>query len=343
MNASHVALAAIVLLCACHSGPKDQLLAEAVIGPDGGTIAVTDGALAGLLLSVPPGALDHDVTLRAVRPAPPSLPPGMEPAVVLAPGTPVRLEPVTQEFLAAVELTLPYRPQAILTTAPGNVRARHTRAEGIVDLMPLRVDVPGGRLAVGISVLGLFEVVCGPHVARFDDYLPASGSSVPLEDGFQFAYDEVTDAHFAGGPIARWRIGSAADDTALYVQSFEQRGRSSIRDDWQEVWRTPMIMLRHESVPPAPTPPTVTDVYSPITAASPTGHGSALMLGAFRFPEPMQVGSRLVLDVLELHLVATWERSDIGTGRSDQVFWFSPGLGLLGLQQDGVTHLRTDL
>jgi len=31
------------------------------------------------------------------------------------------------------------------------------------------------------------------------------------------------------------------------------------------------------------------------------------------------------------------------TGTSDQLFWFSPGFGLIGLQQDGVAHLRTDL
>src|SRR5580765_2864411 len=121
----HLRLASLstLVLAACSGsgGPTDTVVARATIGPDGGEVRVADGPLAGVVLTVPAGALAAPVELRIVRFGDPAHAfPGAL-AVRLGPSAgevaePLRVEPEAQEFANPARLRFVYAPLQILDT-----------------------------------------------------------------------------------------------------------------------------------------------------------------------------------------------------------------------------------
>src|SRR5262249_35934713 len=153
--------------------------------PDGGEVRVADGPLAGVALTVPPGALAAPVELRIVRLADPGHAFPEPQALHIDPSLgevaePLRVEPPAQEFGKPARLHLRYDPQGIDVTAPGNVRVRHASARGDQRIEPDGVDVDAGEVKVDIAICGTFGVVLGPVQPSLQAYVGDQGS-VPLD------------------------------------------------------------------------------------------------------------------------------------------------------------------
>ena len=337
-------LAGLLLLAACSGsdGPKDELLAQADIGPAGGQLEVTNGQYDGLRLTVPGGALASAVTVTMWKPAP-SPSGALSPLVVGGPGPFVRIDPPTVVFLTPATLRLPYLLQQVVTTGPGNVQAMHYSTTGHIRIDPPVVDVHRGLIEVPIPSLGGFQVVPGPHAPSLDAYLPALGTSVPLEDGFTFTYQQLLAPHMPGRNITRWTVDTTTVAHAIDFELWQIAGRAGLSADWQEVWDTPLDVLLHEANTLTPPARTSTRIYSPISSPNPLHSGQVSVLGRFGFEVPLRLGNREYRDVLRIRLITSWERPDLGTGSSIEVFWFAPDVGLLQMQQDGVIRVRTDL
>jgi hypothetical protein len=355
--AAHCAAAlSAAALAACRGGgPTDTVVARATIGPDGGELRVADGPFAGIALTVPPGALAAPVELRIVRLGDPKhafidpLALRLDPSFQAA--EPLRVEPLAQEFTSPARLLLRYEPLRIDFTAPGNVRVRHASARGDQRIEPDRVDVDAGEVEIDVGICGTFGVVNGPVQQSLQAYVGDPGS-VPLDGGVQFARQFAADpVHHPNRNVERWTITAPSGVTGLDFDDFMLLGRFSVAApgllplSWLEVLRDPLLAWRHVSVLSIPgTPPsTATDIWSPMQATSPLGSGTLALEGHWRYASPMQVGSRCLLDLVELQMNAHWNRPDIGEGQQQQTFVFAPGFGLVALQVDGVLHLRTDL
>jgi hypothetical protein len=347
-----LAVLSAFLLAACtgSGGPTDTVVARATIGPDGGEVRVADGPLAGVVLTVPAGALAAPVELRIVRFGDPAHAfPGALAVRLGSSGAevaePLRVEPEAQEFANPARLQFVYAPLQILDTAPGNVRVRHAIAHGDERIEPDRVDVDAGKVEIQVSICGTFAVVEGPVQHSLQVYVGDPGA-VPLDGGVQFARAFANDpVHHPNRDVERWTITTPSGVAGLDFEAFQLLGRFSVASDWIEVLRDPLLAWNDVSTLsiPGPPPTRTTDVWSPIQAIAPLGSGTLALDGHWRFAPPMQVGSRLLLDLVELHLDMHWNRPDIGEGGQQQTFVFAPGLGLVALQLDGVLHLRTDL
>lgn len=328
--------------CSHNNGSGEQLLAAATIGTAGGQIEITTGLYNGLRLIVPGGALAQAVEVRMIQPAPPPLN-GNPQVQAGGPGPYVRIEPQGLGFLTPAELRLPYFTNSIVSAGPGNVRALHIGPAGLLYIDPPVVDVAQGRIEFLVDSLGGFQVVSAPRPDSLADYLPTPGTTVPLENNFSFGLQSVQPVHMTGRAITQWTIDTGSFQHAVYWEAWQVAGRLGGSADWQEVWDSPLDALLPESNTLTPPAVTTTRVYSPISSPSPTFPGNVTLLGRFAFEVPLRFGDREFRDVLRIRLLTTWERPDLGTGSSELVFWFAPGVGLLQLQQDGVIRIRTDL
>lgn len=312
------------------------VVAEVAVDGGGGGFVVTGGRLTGLQLVVPPGALTRSVTVRAVV-EDVSLPPGVVTSTVFEPGERVRLEPADLDFAVPARLTLPYAPLR-LNTAPGNVRVL---TDDDNRMEPEVIDVDAGRVTVPVHRLGSFQVVEGPR-PPLTDYLPASGARVPLEGGWTFTALDQSLPHAPLQIAKNWTITDDAMGAAgFYTRGFDLLGRFSVVDDWDELWLESRSMF---GPIPGDAPPGATEtlLYQPRTAAAPTGVGTAFLDGQWSWAPPVQIGSRRILDALELRLQLQWTRDDGNGGREVSVL-LAPDLGLLALRIDGVERARTDL
>jgi hypothetical protein len=331
------------LLVACSSdGPRDTVLAAATIGPAGGQIEVTEGLYAGLRLTVPGGAMTQDVQVRFVKPAPP---PGntYSPAIATGPGPFVWIEPRDLVFLQPAALRLPYLPQSMVSQGPGNVRATQVTATGVHYLEPPVVDWQLGRIELEIDSLGGYQVVHGVRPGSIQDYLPANGTTVPLQGGYSFAYDSVLPPRFGARAITRWLVDTGSFAEGVYFEGWSAVGRVAPNADWEEIWATSVDAMLLEAYTTTPPTVTTTQVYSPISAVAPTWPGTATVLGRFALDAPVFVNGREFRDVLKIRLQIEWQRPDLGTGDTEIVYWFAPGVGLVQLGIDGVIRQRTDL
>jgi hypothetical protein len=103
---SSLATIAALLFAACGKDPAQPDsgdVSELSIGPNGGTIATDDG---GLTLTVPPGALDRTMTIRATPMSPPA-------SLPIIAGTAWDLQPDGIRFALPAELTLRYDPATV--------------------------------------------------------------------------------------------------------------------------------------------------------------------------------------------------------------------------------------
>jgi hypothetical protein len=330
-----VLLAALALAPACHrssSGPP--VLAAATIGPEGGEIAVTSGVQAGLVVTVPAGAVDRP-TAFAIVDETGTLPPGvLATTYVPVPGQPFAIEPRQLVLANKARLRMPYRTGFVYETAPGNVRAQQHSPFAELQLDPQAVDVVDGWIEVESATLGRFQVVQGPAVDRLLDYVPPIGSVATLADGITFRL-EPADPAGPFAPCVAWRIDGPGIAERLV---FFGEDRESDVPSWREIW----------SIPYSPFLPVSQALGNGVTASmmveQPLGGttmpASYSVYGFRAFTQPRVFDGRLVLDVLRLTIDVAWDRSDIGTGQRQYEFWFAPGDGLLALGLDGLVRER---
>ncbi|MCA8966376.1 MAG: hypothetical protein H6838_04635 [Planctomycetes bacterium] len=339
-----------LLLVGCSHSSSSGIgeLANAVIGPDGGELRIESGPQAGLVLTVPPGALSDEVTLRIVQIVPQPLPPGTAALEVTPPGRPFRLEPIGVQFQTAATLRLPFVPEALqYVCGLGNVRVRQQSAAASWEREPAVIDVPGHFVETTLLTGGQLQVVQGPRPTSFYDYFPARDTVVALDNGGLFRCETIADARFPARDLYRWRLtlDPLYRDFGYVLESAAFVGRESFDDDWLEMWAG-----QHLSVTQLKTisegymygPNMTTAVYRP-AATGLSLAGTAQLRTAWRFREPMVIAGQRVLDVLELRVDVAWNRSDIATGHEEMIFWFAPGHGLLGLRDGTADYLRTSL
>lgn len=337
VHATAVLLAILSSGCADsrHDRPTDPLLASASIGPAGGALLVEDGDYVGLELTVPAGAIAERTTVRlvAVIEAQPML-------ATLPLASPVfRIEPEELTLATPATLRVPYFPERIFETAPGNVVVRTSVGGLTVDRPPLLVDPVARRLVATIERFGACRVVAGP-VAALDDYRPPLDDVVDLGDGITFVAEAVpADSSFFAVADERWRVGSAAGELCLYFAGDRLIGRESTLEDRREQLATGVDVWRQgdRSVPP---PPEV----RPFLLEQPIGSVPTLagmvVFGAWYWDSPRFVVDQLVVDTIRLRVSLGWSGNDIAAGSTEFEFVFGAGQGLLAFVENGVERTR---
>lgn len=337
-----VLLAAAAWLVACHgrSSGGEPALAEAVVGPEGGELAIADGPQAGWRLSVPAGALAAPTTLRVVAVVPlPGDP--LATSVAPVPAVAFRIEPVGLQLVERATLRAPYRVTALAETAPGNVRVREVRNGNVIDYVPDVIDITVGRVELPIRFLGLYQVVAGPRAASLAAYWPPIGAAVGLDGGRTFAVDPPdANSPFALTTDRSWRFEGPHGVDRLHFAADALLGREAPDEGWREIWSQSLPAWQPASSPTPPFASTfVMQVQSPL--GGPSIGASMTAQAQWTWDAPQPVGGTLVTDVVRLWVTLTWNRIDLGVGTRDYKFWFAPGLGCIALAADGVVYRRT--
>lgn len=340
-----VLVVAAASAAACHrsSTGGDPVLAEAVVGPEGGELVVADGQQAGWRLLVPAGALAVPTSLRVVAAALPTVvAEGVAPetSTTPSPGAAFRIEPVGLQLVERATLRAPYRVEALTNTAPGNVRVREVRNGNAIDAVPAVVDVAAGRVELPIRFLGSYQVVPGPRVATIDAYWQPIGEAVALAGGRTFAVEPpAVGSPFATTCDRRWRYEGPHGVDLLHFAADALRGREAPDEGWREVWSEAFPAWQAAFASPPPLARTfVMQVQAPIGGPGLGAQMTAQSQWTWDVPQP--VGDTLATDVVRVWLTLTWNRADLGVGTRDYKFWFAPGLGLVALSEDGVVHRR---
>lgn len=344
MRASPAVLLAFLSI-ACHgssSGSSSPELAAVTIGPEGGTIEVSGGVQAGLVFTIPAGALAAPTRIRvrdATRLAPPGALPTIEPAWI---ARPFYFEPAGLELALPGTLRAPYRVTAIANTAPGNVRLREVRNGNTIDHVPAVIDVAQGFVEFATRRLSWFEVRTGPRANGIGDYQSQVGAVVPLTGGGAFTVEPgPAPSPFPATTAHGWRLTSTTGDERLWFGAGGLVGREDLIAGWREVWSQPFEVWTPspEAAINGATFPVA--VSYPFTLQSTTGQMTAF--GAWQWIAPREIDGRQLLDLLQLRVSLAWNRGDIGVGQKEYRFTFAPELGLVALSIDGVEQTRTDL
>ncbi len=339
-----------LLLVGCSHSSSSGIgeLANATIGPDGGELRIDSGPQAGLVLTVPAGALTSDVTLRIVQIVPAAPPPGTAALEVTPPGRPFRLEPIGVQFRTAATLRLPYMPEVLLYRCGlGNVRVHQESGAASWNREPAIIDVSGRFVETTLLTGGQLQVIEGPRVSSFLDYFPARDTVAALDNGASFRCESIADVRFPMRDLYRWRLqlDPLYRDFGYVLENGAFVGRVSFDDDWLEMWAG-QHLASQQLLPISEGygfgPNMTTAVYRP-AAMSLSLAGSAQLRTAWRFREPMLVAGQRVLDVLELRIDVAWNRGDIAADHEEMIFWFAPGHGLLGVRDGTADYLRTSL
>lgn len=188
-----------------HSAQASSLFrlasAQATIGADGGTIAVTNPSVAafGASLEIPPGAILEDIQFSIERSSAPSpLPPGFTAA-----GPVVDFRP-DATFLHPATVTVPYDPAAV---AAQNVPLQGVRlltfdiAQGAWILIPITAnDTQAGRLSTSVTQLSGQEFVTVTMAADPAQTLIGS-TGAAMADGTSFTTLTITPRDTNGIPL----------------------------------------------------------------------------------------------------------------------------------------------
>jgi hypothetical protein len=351
-------LVVLPLLAACGSSGSsgEQQLAAGRIGSSGGELRIDSGPQAGLVLTVPAGALPRDTLVRVIQvtlpPAAPENGPesgeggGQETSTVSPPGLPFRIEPVDVIFAEPLTLRAPFAPEVLTyRTGLGNVRVRQQSITASWDREPTVVDVTGRFVETRLTIGGTFQVVQGPSATSLQEYFVGSSNLIQLDNGAEFRVDEVTDPVYGSRTFERWRLTLSPlfRDFALLREGGSFAGRQSFDAGWLELWEgqsNDPQQLRHLVEGFDFGADFNTDVYNPISTPLPIG-GSAALRTAWSFGHPRTVAGQRCLDVLELRLGVRWNRIDIAPGEEQLTFWFARGLGLVAVRDGSQTYTRT--
>lgn len=336
---SLVLIAILPLAAGCartrSSDDSSALLVAASVGPEGGTLRVDDGEQAGLQLVVPAGALatTTEVRVLAVR----------EPQILLstlpAPSIVFRIEPDALALANLAVLRMPYRPEQVYDTAPGNVVARTSVAGVEVDRPPLLVDLAAKVMTTTIDRFGAYRVVPGP-VATLDDYRPVRDDVVDLGGGVTF----VAEAVPAGSPFAsiaaeRWRIDWPEGAQILYFQGDQLVGRDWLLESRRDTL-TQGVFVWNQGDRTLPPPPEARAFLLEQPIGTTPVLGAMVVFGAWYWDQPQFVVDQLVADTIRLRISLGWSGNGIAAGNTELEFVFGAGIGLLALAEDGVERTR---
>ena len=191
------------LLAGCggdsNSSPPEAI-ASGTIGPEGGSIRVSSGALAGASITIPPGALATAVSISF-----------FQDAVTLVPGfvdvgPAVHLEPDGLQFALPALLTLPFDPAHVPpAVASTDYLVRMRLADGRVFAGPARqVDEPLGLATVDALQLATWWVSV-PDAIETRAYLPLGGGDFYVYDtGLRLTVAETrAEPNFLGIPLLK--------------------------------------------------------------------------------------------------------------------------------------------
>lgn len=342
MNAPGLLAVSLALLpfasgCA-HSRSSDtssRVLVAASIGNDGGTLRVDEGDQAGLQLVVPPGALATSTEVRVLL--------VLEPRSMLVSMTPpslvFRIEPAELGLAQLAVLRLPYQPEQVYDTAPGNVVARTEVAGVAVDRQPVLVDVAARVMTSTIDRFGSYRVVPGP-VASLASYLPPLDDVVDLGGGVTFVAEAVpSGSPFAALADRRWRVDWPEGAQILYFQGDRFVGREWLLESRRETLGTGVFVWNQgdRTLPAVPE-------LRPFVLEQPIGSspvpGTMAVYGAWFWDQPRLVVDQLFADTIRLRISLGWSGNGIAVGSTDLEFVFGAGIGLLALAEDGIERTR---
>jgi len=345
MNAHQLLFATIALSvfasgCA-HSGdrggsdPSSRVLVAGSIGADGGTLRVDDGDQAGLQLVVPPGALATSTEVRVLL--------VLEPRAMLVsmapPSLVFRIEPAELGLAQLAVLRLPYQPEQVDETAPGNVVARTEVAGVAVDRPPVLVDVAAKVMTTTIDRFGSYRVVPGP-VASLASYLPPPDDVVDLGDGVTFVAEAVpSGSPFAALADRRWRIDWPEGAQILYFQGNLFVGREALLTDRRETLGTG-VFVWNQGDRALPAVPDLRPFVLEQPIGAPPVAGTMAVYGAWFWDQPRLVVDQLFADTIRLRISLGWSGNGIAVGSTDLEFVLGAGVGLLALVEDGIERTR---
>jgi hypothetical protein len=193
-------------------------VASVTIGPEGGSLQVTSGSLAGTSLTIPPGALTSPVAFSI-----------FEDSVSLVPGfvdvgPAVHIEPSIALALPAL-LTLPFDPARVpapTTSADFVVRMRDTTGM-VSEGAPETVDEENGLARVEVLEMVTWWVSV-PDTIDTRAYLPLAGGDVyEYDSGLRLAVDETrTEPNFLGLPLTKLTFSYFSNYTGFYLTESTQ-------------------------------------------------------------------------------------------------------------------------
>lgn len=332
-----IALLAMASACS-HSGSRDagpDVLVAATIGSDGGTLRVDTGEHAGLQLVVPPGALATSSEVRLVA--------VIEPRPMLVtlpePSRSYRVEPDALALAQLAVLRMPYRPEQVYETAPGNVVARTEVAGVAIDRPPVLVDVAGGVMTTTIERFGSYRVVPGP-VAALASYLPPLDDVVDLGGNVTFVAEAVPAASpFATMADRRWRVDWPEGAQILYFQGDRFVGREWLLESRRETLGAGVFVWT-QGDRALPAVPELRPLVIEQPIGSSTATGTMAVHGAWFWDQPRLVVDQLFADTIRLRISLGWSGNGIAAGSTDLEFVFGAGIGLLALAEDGIERTR---
>ncbi|MFK7741833.1 MAG: hypothetical protein AB8H80_16065 [Planctomycetota bacterium] len=340
-----VSLSSLVGLSSCSdssSATVSTVLLDGTIGPAGGVLAVSGGVYDGLALTVEPGVLDREIPFRIIDDTLGVASAPQAPGQVIALRPPVgyafRIEPSDLVLTQNVRLLIPYLPQNIVETAPGNVLVRQTSPFVTRDITPAVVDVGVAQVELETKTFGRFEPVPG-EVLTAGFYLPAREEVQQLEGGYSFVIEDVDPSSpWAVDGADRWRIEGPGFGEDLIVSGLRVLGREAANMGWREVWAMQMSLLRTEfEVQSGPIATTML-VEQP---AGGLGLGASLMFLAFvDFTFPRALEGVSYRNVIKYTIDVAYNRPDLGQGERRLILWCAPDVGLLRLSIDGVVRDR---
>lgn len=332
------ALLACALFAACSGSGSSGPQAVATIGPDGGVLAVEEGALRGFELEVPPGVLPSPVELRVFAVA--SLASSGSTSVSYAPsvGQAIRVEPVDLATTASMRLRLPYRPGAISQTGAGNVDVRQVNPWTSRRYDPSAVDALEGWVEIATKTLDRFQVELGAYPAARGDYLPPLGEAAALEGGLTVTVgEEGPGSVFAGAGATHLEVDgpSISERLVFAADLLIGRGAGAV---WAEEWSQPVDALQD---PAAALFSMTTQPALVTTYFSGTTIGAAVTpLAYLQFGLPIRYRDALYTDIAKVIVDVAYDRPDLGAGDRRLTFWLSPEVGLLRLSVDGQVYER---
>lgn len=317
---------------ACGSSNRPAPLAAAIIGPEGGELAVVGGKQAGLRLVLPAGAVTAPTEFRIVDVVPVGV---SAVSMTPVPGDPFRIEPVDLVLAERATLIAPYRVWALGSRPPGNVMFEQRVGGELRNFDPTLVDVAAGLAQLPVRSLGQYTVVFAP-TADPTAHAPARGTTVQLADGFQFAVEEVpAGSPFAGPDTECWHITGPGVDESLYFQARQLRGRGD--PNWIETWETSVDIWQGGST----ALPVATTTATRVEAITGAGFaGTMTALGVWNGAVPEQFGERYLRDVIQLQISLAWRWSTFAPEQIEYRLFLAPELGLLRFVRNGLEYRR---
>lgn len=340
VHLSEAALLACALFAACSGSGDPSPAAVATIGPEGGVLAVEQGALQGFELEVQPGVLPSPVELRVFAVA--SLSSSGSTSVSSAPsvGQAIRVEPADLVTTTSMRLRLPYRPENIAQTGAGNVDVRQVNPWVSRRYDPSAVDAVEGWAEIATKTLDRFQVEPAADPVARSDYLPPLGEVVALDGGLTVAVGaEGPGSVFAAAGATHLEIDgpSISERLVFAADLLIGRGAGAL---WAEEWSQPADPLQDPlaALSSLTTQPAVVTAY----ASGATTGAAVTPLAYLQFGMPIRYRDVLYRDIAKLIVDVAYDRADLGVGDRQLTFWLSPKVGLLRLAVDGQTYERLE-